>query len=235
MTSNKDGRKSNKHGRPGDKRFWTPLRIVLTVVVLSLIAIGGISSCSSSDEKSNHVATQPAVKPPANARTSAPAPPPANAPPAASASLSPNILGTKLKTVGGGTITLGDYSGKVMLVNLWATWCGPCRSEIPELVKLHKEFQAQGFEMVGLSTEDPTGSAEAVKNFVHDFKVDYHIGWATRDVALSFMQVSQSGSIPQSFIISRDGRILRKFVGFNPMATPPQIRQAIEDALSLKG
>lgn len=235
MTSNKDPRKSNKHGRPGDQRFWNPLRVLLTVVVLSLITIGGISSCSSSDEKSNRVTTQPAGTPPPNARTNAPAPPSGNTAPPVAASLSPNILGTKLKTVGGGTITLGDYSGKVMLVNLWATWCGPCRSEIPELVKLHKEFQGQGLEMVGLSTEDPAGSAEAVKDFVHDYKVDYHIGWATRDVALSLMQVSQSGSIPQSFIISRDGRILRKFVGFNPMATPPQIRQAIEDALSLRG
>ena len=227
MTSHKDPRSNKKH-------FWTPLRIVLTVVVLSLIAIGGISSCTSSDEKSNRVATQPAATPKASEPANAPAPPSTSAP-AAPASLPPNVLEAKLKTVDGRTITLGDYSGKVLLVNLWATWCGPCRGEIPELVKLHKEFQAQGVEMVGLSTEDPDGSAEQVKTFVHDFKMDYHVGWATREVALSFMQANQSGSIPQNFIISRDGRILQKFIGFNPVSTAPRIRQAITDALNLKG
>ncbi len=226
MTSYKDPRNNNKH-------FWTPVRLTLTAVVLSLIAIGGVSSCTSSDEKS---ATQPATPTPATNSANAPTPPAvANNTPVASATLPTNILGVKLKTIGGNTITLGDYSGKVLLINLWATWCGPCRSEIPELVKLHKEFQAQGVEMVGLTTEDPEESAVAVKNFAQAFQMDYHVGWATREVTLSLMQVNQSGSIPQNFIISRDGHILKKFIGFNPVATPPQIRQALTDALNYKG
>lgn len=207
--------------------------MALTAVVLSLIAFGGISSCTSSDEKP--VANQPG----SNSGTAAPPPTAPNNPPAANAvlgSLPSNIREARLKTVNGSTITLGDYSGKVLLVNLWATWCGPCRSETPELVKLHKEFQAQGVEMVGLSTEDPEGSAELVKDFVHDFQVDYHVGWAPPDVAVTFMQMAPSkDAIPQSFIISRDGHILKKFVGFNPVGTPPLIRQAITDALNYKG
>jgi glutathione peroxidase-family protein len=195
------------------------------MVVLSLIAIGGISSCTSSDEKG--VATKPGPAPQAKQ----PAAPKQSLPPAAPTSLSANVLATRLQTVNGGTVSLGDYSGKVMLVNLWATWCGPCRSEIPELVKLHKEFKSKGFEIVGLSTEDPTNSAESVKNFVQSFNMDYHVGWAPREVAISFMQLTQRDAIPQSFIISRDGRVLKQFVGFNPIGTPPQIRQAIEDAL----
>ena len=220
--------------RSNNKRFWTPLRLALTAVVLSLVAIGGVSSCTSSDEKPGSVATQPAGPTPARPNTAAP--PAANNAPAVLGSLPANIVDVKLKTVGGGTMKLGDYSGKVLLVNLWATWCGPCRNEIPELVKLHKEFQSQGVEMVGLTTEDPDGSAEAVKNFVQDFRMNYHVGWATHEVALSLMQAKpQSGSIPQNLIISRDGHILRKFIGFNPVATPPQIRQAIMDALNYKG
>ncbi|MCU1266601.1 MAG: hypothetical protein JWM21_2919 [Acidobacteria bacterium] len=204
--------------------FWTPRRIVLTAVVVSLIAIGGLSSCTSSDEKTDRSAKQVANQPAKAPRTTA-------TPTQEITSLPANIMGARLKTVDGGTISLGDFSGKVMLVNLWATWCGPCRSEIPELVKIHKEFQAKGFEIVGLSTENPTSSAESVKNFVKSFQMDYHVGWASPEVAVSFMQMTQRDAIPQSFIISRDGRVLKQFVGFNPIGTPPLIRQAIEEAL----
>ena len=60
--------------------------------------------------------------------------------------------------------------------------------ETPELVKLNKEFQSRGVEMIGLSTEDPDASAQSVQDFVREYKVDYQIGWATREVALTLMQ-----------------------------------------------
>ncbi len=87
--------------------------------------------------------------------------------------------------------------------------------------------------MFGLSTEDPEASAETVREFVRTYKVDYHVGWAPREVAGTLMQ--GRGSIPQSFIISREGRIVRRFIGFNPQLTPPQLRQALEDALAENG
>jgi peroxiredoxin len=132
----------------------------------------------------------------------------------------------------GASIKLSDYSGKVMLVNLWATWCGPCRMETPELVKLNKEFKERGVEVIGLSTEDPEASAGAVNDFVRAYKVDYQVGWARREVALALMQGRTN--IPQSFIIARDGRILKRFIGFNPQSTPPQLKQALEQALAEK-
>ena len=89
--------------------------------------------------------------------------------------------------------------------------------------------------MVGLTTEDPDATAEAVRNFVRDFQVDYRIGWATRDVAIGLMQLGQSTSIPQSFIISREGRVLNHFVGFSAVYTAPKLRQALEDALNGRG
>jgi glutathione peroxidase-family protein len=208
--------------RNSKQTFWNPLRALLTLVVLSLIALGGVSSCTSSDEK--NVATQPNA-PANNAPSSATRPQPVPA------ALSSNVLAAKLKTAKGGTMSLSDYSGKVMLVNLWATWCGPCRNEIPELVKIHKEFAPKGFEIVGLSTENPTSSEESVKNFVQSFNMDYQVGWAPPEVAIAFMQMTQRDAIPQSFIISRDGHVLKQFVGFSPVSTPPQIRQAIEEAL----
>jgi peroxiredoxin len=148
-------------------------------------------------------------------------------------SLPANVLQAALPTANGTQIRLGDFSGKVLFVNLWATWCGPCRMETPELVKLNKEFQARGVEMFGLSTENPEASAETVRQFVKEYRVDYHVGWATPEVAATLMQ--GRSSIPQSFIISRQGRIVRRFIGFNPETTPPQLRQALEDALAEKG
>jgi peroxiredoxin len=144
-----------------------------------------------------------------------------------------SITDAELRAVAGAPIKLSNYNGKVFLVNLWATWCGPCRLETPELVKLHKEFRSQGVEVVGLSTENPDASADKVREFVHNFDVDYRIGWATPEVAITLMQGRDA--IPQSFVISRSGRIVRRFVGFNPMDTPKQIRTAIQEALNDKG
>jgi peroxiredoxin len=202
------------------KKFWTPLRLVSTLVVMTLVALLIVSSCNSND------ATP--TKTPVSSSSG-----PRDAAGTVLNSLPPDVLDAELRAANGSPIKLSDYSGKVLLVNLWATWCGPCRSETPELVKLHKEFQPRGVEMVGLSTENPDASAESVRQFVRTYNVDYHVGWATREVAIILMQGRDS--IPQSFIISREGRIMRRFIGFNPVSTPPQLRQALEDALAAKG
>lgn len=193
-------------------KFWTPLRLAITVIAFGLLAAFGVSSCNSNDPQSSPAsANQPAPN-----RTGL-------------ATVPPPVLQAENRTTSGASIKLGDYSGKVLLVNLWATWCGPCRMETPELVKLNKEFKDRGVEMIGLSTEDPDDSAQSVQEFVRAYKVDYQIGWATREVALGLMQGRTN--IPQSFIIARDGRIIRRFIGFNPQSTPVQLRQALEQAL----
>jgi len=202
------------------KKFWTPFRIIATVVVLSLVAV--FASCNSNEvTPTSTTPAQPGVAESRNSTT-----PPLTPVP-------PTVMEAQLHAVDGSSIKLSSYSGKVLLVNLWATWCGPCRMETPELVRLHKEFQPRGVEMIGLSTEDPAGSEASVRDFVRAFNVDYRIGWATPEVALALMQ--GRSSIPQSFVITREGRILKRFIGFSPTATPPQLRQALEDALAAKG
>jgi peroxiredoxin len=194
-------------------KFWTPLRVVCLVVSLGLLLAFGASSCNSND---------PPIKGTAN--TSSP-----NRANAGLVTLPRPILDAENRAATGDPIKLANYSGKVMLVNLWATWCGPCRMETPELVKLHQEFQSRGVEMIGLSTEDPDASAESVAEFVKEYDVKYHIGWASREVAITLMQGRTN--IPQSFIIARDGRIVKRFIGFRPDTTPQQIKQALEAAL----
>ena len=215
------------------KPLWTPARVAFTIVVLSVLAAFGISSCSSDDERRENPSGAGVAR-----NGTAPAPAPNNAPaapaaPAPIVTLPANVIDAELKAASGAPIKLSNYNGKVLLVNLWATWCGPCRLETPELVKLHKEFRSQGVEMVGLSTENPDASADSVREFIHDYNVDYRIGWATPEVAITLMQGREQ--IPQSFVISRNGRVVRRFVGFNPISTPPQIKEAIQEALNGKG
>lgn len=207
------------------KTFWTPVRIISTVVVFSLVAIFAGTSCNSNEvtPTTSNVPSNPPDRNPPATNPSAPV----------LVALPPSVLEAEMKAASGPPIRLSNYAGKVLLVNLWATWCGPCRNETPELVRLHKEFHSRGVEFIGLSTENPEASAESVRAFVKNFNVDYQIGWATAQVALTLMQGRDS--IPQSFIISREGRIVKRFVGFSPITTPPQLRQALEEALAAKG
>ena len=213
------------------KRLWTPARIAFTVLVLSLFAALGISSCSSGDERrSNPPASGVATDSKAPNRG---APPASNVAPPPVTMLPASVTEAELRALTGAPIKLSNYAGKVLLVNLWATWCGPCRKETPELVKLNKEFRSQGLEVIGLSTENPDDSADEVREFVQNYKVDYRVGWSGSQVAVALMQGRDA--IPQSFVISRSGRIVKRFVGFNEVATPDQIRAAIQEALNDKG
>ena len=212
-------KKKNKNEKP----LWTPARIAFTILVLSLLAAFGISSCSSNDEPH---------KSPSGVATNSSAPLARNAPPAPITMLPASVTDAELKAVTGAPIKLANYAGKVLLVNLWATWCGPCRQETPELVKLHKEFRLQGVEVIGLSTENPEASADAVREFVHKYDVDYRVGWSGPEVAITLMQGQDA--IPQSFVISRSGRVVKRFVGFSLISTPPKIREALQEALNEK-
>ena len=166
---------------------------------------------------------------PVNATAPAPAPATAvTAAPATLTDLPPEVSVAPLKDAKGASFKLADFFGKVMVVNLWATWCGPCRQEIPELVKLHKEFHSRGVEIIGLTTENPDTSAEKVHKFIQDFQIDYRIGWAPAEVGVPLMQGHEA--IPQIFVISRDGRILQRFIGYSA-AYSTQLKQVLEDAL----
>ena len=210
-----------------DENVWGRGRI-MSAASLSMILAVAIVSYHMGELVPVAGATTPE---PVNANASAPAPAPAvAAAPSELADLPPDVSVAPLKDSKGASFKLADFFGKVMVINLWATWCGPCRLEIPELVKLHKEFHSRGVEMIGLSTENPDASAEKVRKFIQDFQIDYRIGWAPGEVAAPLMQGHEA--IPQIFVISRDGRILKRFIGFSPANTSAQLKQTLEDALN---
>ena len=139
------------------------------------------------------------------------------------------VVNTEFRLLGGKTVRLSEHSGKAMVINLFATWCGPCRLESPALAKLHREFHDQGLVVIELSTEDPQISKDSVRDWVRRFHLPYSVGWTTRDIALTLMQ--DRASIPQSFVIARDGRIVRRFIGYNTSTTLNSMREAVEEAL----
>lgn len=211
-TNNRSDEKVRTRGRI--MSMAASLAVILPLAIVSY-DIGGLVPVAT--------ATTP---PPVNASASAPA---VTAAPPELTELPPAVSVAPLKDSKGASFKLADFYGKVMVINLWATWCGPCRREIPELVKLHKEFHSRGVEIIGLSTENPDASAEKVRKFIQDFQIDYRIGWAPAEVGVPLMQGHQS--IPQIFVISRDAWILKHFVGFSPANTYAELKQVIEDAL----
>ena len=137
------------------------------------------------------------------------------------------VLDTDLRALDGGTFRLAEYDGRVVVLNFWATWCGPCRSEIPHLVELNREYKGRGVEFVGLSVEEPLTAREKVRDFAAQYKMDYRLGFSERQWAARLMQGQTN--IPQLFVL-RDGRVLKRFIGYTP-ARPQELRQAIEQAL----
>lgn len=227
----------SKNQAPPARGFWTPTRIVLSCVVLGVLSTVWLSSCSSNDQANQpKTAGTPAVtsSSPSTVATTTTVRPPAPAGPIA---LSPAIRDTSVQTLDGKSLKLSDYDNKVVVINIWATWCGPCRLEMPDLVKLNKEYKARGLIVLGLATTyNERNDPEHVKDFVKSQKVDYKILWDDGTLAAPLVQsVNGRGVIPQSFVISRDGRIVKHFQGFSASSTPALMRQAVEEALNDKG
>jgi thiol-disulfide isomerase/thioredoxin len=140
------------------------------------------------------------------------------------------VLGTSFRLVDGGSRKISDYAGKVLVVDLWATWCRPCRQEIPHLIEMANEYKSKGVEVIGLSTEDPEADAQLVRDFSQQFKINYPIGWAETPLAEQLM--NGRDGIPQTIIIGRDGKVKRHFVGFNKAISVPQMKAALDEAVA---
>ena len=142
------------------------------------------------------------------------------------------ITEAELKTLDGKIVKISDFKGKVVLINLWATWCGPCRMEIPELIKISEDMKAQGVEIVGLTAADDRGNnPNTVKAYVKQQNIPYQILWANDDVSEEFGSLGNF-SIPASFVLNRDGQVTAIYRGFSAARTPQSVRKALESALN---
>ncbi len=114
-----------------------------------------------------------------------------------------------LKTLDGKEITLSQLKGKVVLLDFWATWCGPCKESIPHLIQLYKDYRQNGFELVGMNVD--RGDGEAVRRFVVSMDIPYPVVVAPEDVVRSYRVTG----IPATFLIDREGKIRERVAGFS--------------------
>jgi len=113
-----------------------------------------------------------------------------------------------LKDAAGSTVNLADYRGKVVLVNFWATWCGPCETEIPWFIEFEQKYKDQGFAVLGISMDDD--GWKSVQPYVAKHKINYRIVIGSEVVSQQFGNID---SLPTSFVLDRQGRIAANHVG----------------------
>jgi thiol-disulfide isomerase/thioredoxin len=209
-----------------ERRFWTGARVALACAVFGGVALVA-SNCKSNDTANltaNSGGAQAGRKPQVTI-TSKPGAQPQQ--PQQLETVPATAWETEIQSVDGAKFRLSDFKDKVVVVDLWATWCGPCRLEIPHLVDLQKEYGGKGVEIIGLTTEDPQSDETKVREFAKEFNINYKLGWSPREVSLALMNGNQS--IPQTFVIAPGGRIVTKFRGFSERI-PNMIRAAIDKA-----
>jgi peroxiredoxin len=108
----------------------------------------------------------------------------------------------ELKDVNGRIVRLSNYRGKVVLINFWATWCPPCRAEMPELVRLQREHARRGLQIIGITY--PPESKTRVRRFARSLKVNYPIILGTRQIKTRF---SSEETLPLTVVIDREGKV----------------------------
>jgi cytochrome c biogenesis protein CcmG/thiol:disulfide interchange protein DsbE len=113
-----------------------------------------------------------------------------------------------LKDLKGKTITLADYKGKVLILNFWATWCPPCREEIPDFIEAYKEFKDEGLEILGVSVDNI--GEQKLSEWIAQAGINYPIALATRDIVINY---EPGDFIPASIVVDRAGRIRYRKTG----------------------
>jgi thiol-disulfide isomerase/thioredoxin len=138
------------------------------------------------------------------------------------------LMQAQLKTIDGKPFKLEDYKGKVLLVNLWATWCAPCIKEMPEIQRLSDEMK-DNFQAVSITNYDEENLETSVKKFLADKKFTYQQGIAETSVMEMFVKQSKMDAIPVNFVLTKDGKIVKTLVGGKKYE---EFKSAVEEASS---
>jgi thiol-disulfide isomerase/thioredoxin len=128
-----------------------------------------------------------------------------------------------LKDLRGRALRLSDYKGKVVVLNFWATWCPPCRAEMPDLIRMQREYRSRGLQVVGI-TYPPEEIAE-VRQFVRKFGVNYPIALGTIETKSLF---DETETLPLTIVIDREGKVRERIEG---ILLPQEFEQKIRPLL----
>jgi cytochrome c biogenesis protein CcmG/thiol:disulfide interchange protein DsbE len=112
--------------------------------------------------------------------------------------------------------TLASYKGDVVLLNIWATWCDPCRAEMPSIERLHREFGPRGLKIVAVSVDDP-GQQKTIRDFARELGLTFEI---LQDPTHDIQRAYQTTGVPETFVLGRDGVIRKKIIGATDWSSP---------------
>jgi len=197
------------------------MRILLLLLLIACACIYGFS------QSGRRIATGRAapVQPPVNPEPEIPQPKPV---PVSLTFLPDTLKERRIRTLDNNYFRLADFQGKVLVINIWASWCGPCRREVPEYEEIRKDYLGRDVEFIALTPEDPAEASEKVNNFVRRTRFGFLLGWADREMARTLM--SGRRAIPQTLVIDTNGAVINHWVGYSPGAGN-RLRETLEGAL----
>ncbi|MEZ5421934.1 MAG: TlpA disulfide reductase family protein [Pyrinomonadaceae bacterium] len=197
-----------------------------TAAIFSLLVLifSGLSGCGSSEVTSNQQANTNAAS--------------TNATPAVTNNypvLKDDIADADIELVKGGTMKIKDYRGKVVLLNLWATWCGPCRQEMPHLVELQEKYGDKGFGVIGLNvgfqdTDEPEPIDE-INAFAKKMRLNYELARVQPELSKKLQKIAQVSAVPESFLVDREGKLRGVFIGGGPKVIA-QLKTTVERVMA---
>ena len=197
-----------------------------------LFLLAAISALNVGFQSGRRITTPATTTPPA------PVQPPVNPVPEIKAGprltellfLPEKIWEREIKAINDKNFRLADFQGKVVVINLWASWCGPCRSEVPEYESVRTEFESRGVAFIGLTTEDPRAATERVQRFLRQVNFGFRLGWADRELARTLM--NGRNGIPQTIVVDSEGRIVSHWEGYAARSSGNRLKQTIQQALA---
>lgn len=198
-----------------------------------LFLLAALSALNVAPQSGRRITTTAAATPPA------PIQPPLNPEPEIKSTAPPpltnllflpeSVWERPIKAFDNQNFKLADFHGKIVVINLWASWCGPCRREVPEYEKVRKAHTDGDVVFIGLTMEDPRYENERVQKFVREVGFGFRLGWGDRELLRNLTNGKRS--IPQTLVIDQEGRIVGHWDGYMPGRSGDRLNQTIKQAL----